>query len=546
MRYQILIIVLTLTVALKAAGSKSKAKITIQGYMLRNEIINIAAKAKAAREAENLDATARVQQLIALKIVQADASEEFKNAMEIINTTKPALEVDRFLVHASSYFGDAMCKTSNYFKLNSLTLNSWCAGTNDANQWIMIDAYTPVQFKIIATQGRVGAKQWVKTYKISYSEDGNTWLPYAGGKVFNGNWDDATIKYTNVNIRARKVKIHPVTWNGHVSMRVEAFTRPVVTTDTTEYPAITESSATTEPATLLAAFPATGLIPTIANGFKTARSSDYDKPYCKKWMLNETGENAWCAGVNTGGQYFEIGTNNTIPIHWVKIATKGREVYYQWVKSYKIMYNLDGIRWLDYEGGKIFTANTEESNIVSHKVNIKAVRIRIYPLSWNKHISMRIEAYYEKILNNTIPEEPAIAYGFPTAPSSSHDDPRCHKWMLNEPAENSSWCAKVADLNQYFEIGATNTLPIHWVKITTKGRENLNQWVKSYKIKHSNDGSTWLGYQDETVFLANYDTFNIVSNKIDITSKMIRIYPLTWNDTIAMKIEAYYEPTLEY
>ena len=67
--------------------------------------------------------------------------------------------------------------------------------------------------------------------------------------------------------------------------------------------------------------------------------------------------------------------------------------------------------------------------------------------------------------------------GFPTAPSSSHDDPRCHKWMLNEPAENSSWCAKVADLNQYFEIGATNTLPIQWVKITTKGRENLNQLV---------------------------------------------------------------------
>ena len=50
---------------------------------------------------------------------------------------------------------------------------SWSAKTNDVNQWLQIELgsdYTKVTR--IATQGRSDYDQWVKTYKLQYSDDG--------------------------------------------------------------------------------------------------------------------------------------------------------------------------------------------------------------------------------------------------------------------------------------------------------------------------------------------------------------------------------------
>ena len=50
---------------------------------------------------------------------------------------------------------------------------SWSARTNDANQWIRIELgseYTKVTR--VATQGRSDYGQWIKTYKLQFSEDG--------------------------------------------------------------------------------------------------------------------------------------------------------------------------------------------------------------------------------------------------------------------------------------------------------------------------------------------------------------------------------------
>ena len=49
---------------------------------------------------------------------------------------------------------------------------SWAAKTNDVNQWLQIELgsdYTKVTR--IATQGRSDRDQWVKTYKLQYSEE---------------------------------------------------------------------------------------------------------------------------------------------------------------------------------------------------------------------------------------------------------------------------------------------------------------------------------------------------------------------------------------
>ena len=54
----------------------------------------------------------------------------------------------------------------------------WAAGKNDKNQWIQVDFEKPVVVTKIATQGRGKYDQWVKSYTVSYSLDGNNFKPY--------------------------------------------------------------------------------------------------------------------------------------------------------------------------------------------------------------------------------------------------------------------------------------------------------------------------------------------------------------------------------
>ena len=51
---------------------------------------------------------------------------------------------------------------------------SWSSQVNDVNQWLQVDFRQNVKIAKIATQGRQDYDQWVRTYKIMYSEDGPT------------------------------------------------------------------------------------------------------------------------------------------------------------------------------------------------------------------------------------------------------------------------------------------------------------------------------------------------------------------------------------
>ncbi len=104
----------------------------------------------------------------------------------------------------------------------------------------------------VITQGRTGKKEWVTSFMISYSTDafqwqyitdkyGNQKVPVIDiinrqrlrlsfklcfviiSKIFNGNYDDQTIKhnYFDQSIKARFVKFHTIQWYKHPSMRVE-------------------------------------------------------------------------------------------------------------------------------------------------------------------------------------------------------------------------------------------------------------------------------------------------------------------------------------
>ena len=55
---------------------------------------------------------------------------------------------------------------------------SWTTLVNDVNQWLQVDFLQNVTLSKLATQGRDNFPQWVESYMLSYSMDGNVFQTY--------------------------------------------------------------------------------------------------------------------------------------------------------------------------------------------------------------------------------------------------------------------------------------------------------------------------------------------------------------------------------
>eukprot|EP01083_Nonionella_stella_P296330 1006720_1 len=62
---------------------------------------------------------------------------------------------------------------------------AWSAQHNNKQQWYQIDANITASIAGILIQGRKNQDQWIKTFKVSYSQDGQHWNEL--DTLFNGN-----------------------------------------------------------------------------------------------------------------------------------------------------------------------------------------------------------------------------------------------------------------------------------------------------------------------------------------------------------------------
>lgn len=112
------------------------------------------------------------------------------------------------------------------------TFSNWSAASNDSAQWLQVDLGASTLIRAIGTKGRAkNYAQWVTSYKLSYSEDGATWTVYQQNGldlIFRGNQDGNTEVRHDLPtpLVARYVRFIPVTWYGHITMRVEVYGVP--------------------------------------------------------------------------------------------------------------------------------------------------------------------------------------------------------------------------------------------------------------------------------------------------------------------------------
>ncbi|CAH1256881.1 MFGE8 [Branchiostoma lanceolatum] len=104
-------------------------------------------------------------------------------------------------------------------------------------------------------------------------------------------------------------------------------------------------------------------------------------------------------------------------------------------------------------------------------------------------------------------------------------------WCANHPVNTNQWLQ--------VDVGAETTV----AGVITQGRPVGNQWVTSYKLRFSRDGTTWSTYLDklgrDKVFSGNSDPDTEVRHLFDpaITARYVRFWPQAWNSHISMRVE---------
>ncbi|XP_035673302.1 EGF-like repeat and discoidin I-like domain-containing protein 3 [Branchiostoma floridae] len=148
-------------------------------------------------------------------------------------------------------------------------------------------------------------------------------------------------------------------------------------------------------------------------------------------------------------------------------------------------------------------------------------------------------------------ESGAIPDGHITA-STTHPDCATSKARPHSREESltsqggwaGAWCAAhPLNTNQWLQVdvGAETTV----AGVITQGRsgDTHQQWVTSYKLRFSRDGSTWSTYLDklgrEKVFSGNTDQDTEVRHLLDppVTARYVRFWPQTWTGHISMRVE---------
>ena len=130
--------------------------------------------------------------------------------------------------------------------LNNTTLG-WAALYNDTNQSITLSYDAPTTIKGIVTQGRANnGGQWVTKAHIETSPNGAApWTRILSNALLNTNSIDDVRVLFPTPVYAKAVRVLPVEWNNHITMRLGLLLKPIdiTTSNLTLYynPALTES-----------------------------------------------------------------------------------------------------------------------------------------------------------------------------------------------------------------------------------------------------------------------------------------------------------------
>ncbi|XP_030844601.1 neurogenic locus Notch protein isoform X3 [Strongylocentrotus purpuratus] len=545
---------------------------------------------------------------------------------------------DSSLTASSEYNADHGAKRGrlNLARVGNLR-GAWSARPTDAKPWIQVDLADIYRITSVATQGRQDENQWITSYRLACSTDGTTFYtvqgisayPRAVRKIFTGNADRNTIVTNTLPVSqiCRYVRLMPVSWYGHISLRMEIYGEGPFTDindcspDPCENGGICSNGVNTFTCACDLGYTGPTCGTAILNGpgplglesyfipdSSLTASSEYNADHgAKRGRLNlaRVGNlrGAWSARPTDAKPWIQVDLADIYRI--TSVATQGRQDENQWVTSYRLACSTDGTTFYTVQGisaypraVRIFTGNADRNTIVTNTLPVSQIcrYVRLMPVSWYGHISLRMEIYGEGPFTdiNDCSPDPCENGGtcsngvntFTCACHLGYTGPTCGTAILNGPGPlglesyfipdssltasseysadqgakrgrlnlgrdgnlKGAWSALIYDRKQWIQVDLLDLYRV--TSVATQGRQESNQWVTGYKLACSIDGTNFYTVQDiyrnpvnDRIFIGNDDRNTIVTNTLHVPQicRYVRLMPFTAVGHISLRMEIYGE-----
>ena len=240
--------------------------------------------------------------------------------------------------------------------------------------------------------------------------------------------------------------------------------------------------------------------------------------------------NLWASAGNTIGKWYQMDNGKIAEI--VGVAIKGRKNSDQWVKTFKVKY-YDAGTLKDVDGGAIFTGNTDQDTQVEVKfaTPVTTRYIRIYPQTWNKHMSLRAGL----ITNSTLKESELKLLNIPAGKRSASSHHSAN-WVPGKGVLNSGtgWHPKgnaPKDGSEWYEMQMDTPTEVAGVALRGRGDGQVMQWITTFTAKYKDSTGAWKDVDNGFVYSGASDKDSIIWAPFNtpVNTTAVRIYPKTWN-----------------
>lgn len=468
------------------------------------------------------------------------------------------------------------CKPSNQFgsgfsagRLNSA--QGWTPSSTQ-EQWMQMDAGMTQSISGIVTQGRRDANEWVTKFTVKVSADGRTWRDVGCGRYYYANSDRNTKKKTMFHhpVHARYIRIYPIEWSGGLSMRagVMVCERPCVDGNMNYFFGLTFMSSTGGPS--LDPFWGEGTFtevmqgnkPTMVYKFQPGQGLQLDPERCLKKSIE------WTVLIDvrldqvSGGYRKILGSLGWgdyglyVNKYLMLVPQAARMVCQETIRTskfYQFVMSRDAAGQIKlYINGGLCAVGTpafkdhyqlNPSNMLFMKDDadenaggeLKVIRV------WDKALE---DEDVEAICGCSKPdpgEKCRFTVGFlPPSSKASYssvrnDDRRGSGFARGRLGSPLGWVSKIAESGQYMQIDTGMVQSI--VGVITQGRKDEDEWVLTYTVKVSDDGSDWHEVGCSREFDGNTDSNTKVKAIFaePVQGRFVRIYPQTWHGWMSMR-----------
>ena len=465
-------------------------------------------------------------------------------------------------LYSSIYADDKPGTGHGRGRLNSR--QAWSAKFNNKEQYVVMDTGEIQSIAGVVTQGRRGYNQWVTSFKVQVSDDGDSWRMIHCGRIFQGNTDQNTKVKTKFDypVRSRFVKIEPQSWVGHLSMRAGVLIceRPCENGELDFSFGMSFLSLTKGPPLDPAWGEGEFLSPHGPYRFKAGQGLMVQHIRCLKddaySLLMEVTLNdvkGWrrimsSYGWDDNGLY----VNSQLQLFPKSSGVRCEETLRRG-KMYKIgmTRTAAGVVSLYLHGGQCASG----SPLFSDKFHLSnkwvsffrddgtensggtVKRIRMWNRALNEVEMATLSGCTlakpgKKCSLNIMISPPDYKLQYS---SVWNNDPLGKGHARGRLRSKQAWSSRKNKIGQWMQIDSGEVQSI--AGVVTQGRRGSNQRVTSFKVEVSEDGGLWIEVECGRIFKGNEDSNSKLKTKFKkpVRARFVRIFPQTWNAHMSMR-----------